>query len=58
MTTPEQTPDIQVETQELTDENLEGLSGSTTGSPSVVFSTKPEVVSWPVTEAGGYGDHG
>ena len=27
MTTPEQTPDVQVETQELTDENLEEVSG-------------------------------
>jgi hypothetical protein len=29
MTTPDQTPDTELEVQELTDENLEGVSGGT-----------------------------
>ena len=51
MTTPDQTPDIELEAQELTDESLDEFSGGAsspklftgevqgyTGSPAVVFS--------------------
>jgi hypothetical protein len=52
MTTPDQTPDIELEAQELTDENLEEVIGGigspklmgtgevlgSTGSPAVVYS--------------------
>ena len=37
MTTPDQTPDTELEAQELTDKSLDEVQGST-GSPSVVYS--------------------
>jgi len=37
MTTPDQTPETELEAQELTDESLDEVQGSSTGSPSVVF---------------------
>jgi hypothetical protein len=48
MTTPDQTPDTELEAQELTDESLDEVQGST-GSPSVVYSAYTD----QLTNAGG-----
>lgn len=43
MTTPDQTPDTELEAQELTDETLEEVQGArSTGSPSVVYSANTD----------------
>jgi hypothetical protein len=46
MTTPDPTPDTELEVQELTDENLGEVEGAT-GSPSVTFLANDDPLNSP-----------